>query len=56
MRWDLRVGIHRKTVHAGTSGSREDRAFPGIAKTRAEAAYFLPGVFATGEALLDRSR
>ena len=43
-------------MYTGTAGSCEFRAFPCIAKTRADAAHVLPGAFPKGDALRDRGR
>ena len=43
-------------TNTGTAGPLEFRAFPFIAKARADAVYSLPGPFPKGDALLDRGR
>jgi hypothetical protein len=56
MRRNLTIGVQGKAVHIGTAGSCEFRAFPFIAKARANTAHFLHGALPKGDVLLDRGR
>ena len=56
MRRNLGVGVQGKPVDTGTAGTREFRAFPFIAKARANPSHVLPGSLAKTDALFDRSR
>jgi hypothetical protein len=52
----MRVGVQGQPVDAGTAGAAQGRAFPLVAKARADTPHPLPGPRAKGHALLDRGR